>query len=149
MDKGKFKPALKFMNFSSTVHDVLQLGSGAGDLVHFRHLVDDREVDGDSSLGGYDDAKRCNASTVSSLMEGSEIERTDIIQALVERIDVRRDCVELTLRPVGEKPTQALTAAATLIRSGRQTRLVPPGVFAMLVTVRSSIFWMAISGSTS
>jgi RNA-directed DNA polymerase len=35
MDKGKFKPALKFMNFSSTVHDVLQLGHGAGDLLHF------------------------------------------------------------------------------------------------------------------
>lgn len=35
MDKAKFKPALKFMNFSSTVHDVLQLGNGAGDLFHF------------------------------------------------------------------------------------------------------------------
>jgi retron-type reverse transcriptase len=35
MDKGKFKPALKFMNFSSTVHDVLQIGNGAGDLLHF------------------------------------------------------------------------------------------------------------------
>jgi hypothetical protein len=35
MDKRKFKPALKFMNFSSTVHDVLQIGNGAGDLLHF------------------------------------------------------------------------------------------------------------------
>ncbi|MBM7405014.1 retron Ec67 family RNA-directed DNA polymerase/endonuclease [Sphingobium yanoikuyae] len=35
MDKGKFKPALKFMKFSSTIHDVLQLGNGAGDLFHF------------------------------------------------------------------------------------------------------------------
>lgn len=35
LDKGKFKPALKFMNFSSTVHDVLQIGSGTGDLLHF------------------------------------------------------------------------------------------------------------------
>lgn len=35
MDKGKFKPAVKFMNFSSTVHDLLQLGHGAGDLLHF------------------------------------------------------------------------------------------------------------------
>jgi len=61
-------------------------------------------------------------------MEGSQIERTDIFQTLVERIDVRRDCVELTLRPVGDQPMQVLTAAATLIRSGRQTRLVPPGV---------------------
>ena len=34
-DKGKFKPALKFMNFSSTVHDVLQIGSGVGDILHF------------------------------------------------------------------------------------------------------------------
>lgn len=35
MDKGKFKPAVKFMNFTSTVHDVLQIGNGAGDLLHF------------------------------------------------------------------------------------------------------------------
>ena len=35
MDKGKFRPAVKFMNFSSTIHDVLQLGSGTGDLYHF------------------------------------------------------------------------------------------------------------------
>jgi site-specific DNA recombinase len=93
-----------------------------------RHLVYDREVDDHSSLGAHDDAERQNASTASGLMDGSEIERTDIIQALVERIDVRRDCVELTLRPVGDQITQILTAAATLIRSGRQTRLVPPGV---------------------
>ena len=93
-----------------------------------RHLVDERGVDAHSSLGAHDDAERQNVSTVSSLMEGSEIERTDIIQALVERIDVRRDCVELTLQPADDKPTQVLTAAAALIRSGRQTRLVPPGV---------------------
>jgi hypothetical protein len=35
MDKGKFRPAVKFMNFSSTVHDVLQIGNGTGDLFHF------------------------------------------------------------------------------------------------------------------
>jgi len=93
-----------------------------------RYLVEDREVEGDSSLAAHDDVERQNASTASRLMEGSPIERTDIIQALVERIDVRRDCVELTLQPADDKPTQVLTAAATLIRSGRQTRLVPPGV---------------------
>ena len=93
-----------------------------------RHLVDERDVDGDSSLGAHDDAERQNVSTASRLMDGSEIERTDIIHALVERINVRRDCVELTLRPADDQPTQILTAAATLIRSGRQTRLVPPGV---------------------
>ena len=92
-----------------------------------RHLVDEREVDADCSLGAHDDAERQNVSRASELMDGSEIERTEIIQALVGRIDVRRDCVELTLRPVGEVSGQALTAAATLIRSGRQTRLVPPG----------------------
>ena len=93
-----------------------------------RHLVDEREVDGDSSLGAHDDAGLEHVSQVSVLMDGSEIERTDIIQAHVERIDVRRACVELSLRPVGKELTQKLTAAATLIRSGRQTRLVPPGV---------------------
>ena len=93
-----------------------------------RHFVEEREVDGDSSLGVHDDAGCDNASTASGLIEGSEIERTEIIQTLVARIDVRRDCVELTLRPVCDQPTQILTGAATLIRSGRQTRLVPPGV---------------------
>ena len=93
-----------------------------------RHLVDEREVDGESSLDVHDEVERQNVATASSLMEGSEIERTDSIQALVERIDVRRDCVELKLHPVEDKPTELLTAAATLIRSGRQTRLVPPGV---------------------
>ena len=91
-----------------------------------RHLVEEREVDGEATLSAHDDAESENASRVSSLMKGSEIERTDSIQALVQRIDVRRDCVELTLRPVSEEPEQVLTAAATLIRSGRQTRLVPP-----------------------
>jgi RNA-directed DNA polymerase len=41
MDKGKFKSALKFMNFSSAVHDVLQLGGGAGDLFHFIRCYSD------------------------------------------------------------------------------------------------------------
>ncbi|GAC1591458.1 MAG: hypothetical protein NVS3B5_23070 [Sphingomicrobium sp.] len=93
-----------------------------------RHLVDEREVDADSSLGAHDDAERYDASPASSLMEGSEFERTEMIQELVERIDVRRDCVEIKLNSVDDKPTELLTAAATLIRSGRQTRLVPPGV---------------------
>ncbi|GAC1582133.1 MAG: hypothetical protein NVS3B5_16430 [Sphingomicrobium sp.] len=93
-----------------------------------RHLVEKQEIDADSSLGAHDDAARLNNSTASVLMEGSEIEQRNIIQLLVKRIDIRRDYVELALRPVSEEPTQTLTAAATLIRSGRQTRLVPPGV---------------------
>jgi len=63
-----------------------------------RHLVEEQEIDGLSSLGAHDDAERQNVSQASVLMDGSEIERTDIIQALVGRIDVRRECVELTLR---------------------------------------------------
>lgn len=35
LDNAKFQPAVKLMNFSRTVHDVLQLGNGAGDLSHF------------------------------------------------------------------------------------------------------------------
>ncbi len=60
-------------------------------------------------------------------MEGSDFNQADIIQELVERIAVRRDSVELTLRPAGDQAKEVLTALATLIRSGRQTRLVPPG----------------------
>lgn len=32
------------------------------------------------------------------------------------------------MQPLGDEPKRALTASATLVRSGRQTRLVPPGV---------------------
>lgn len=35
IEKGRFKPAVKFMNFTRTIHDVLQLGGGEGDLKHF------------------------------------------------------------------------------------------------------------------
>jgi hypothetical protein len=86
-----------------------------------RQLVDVREVDGDSSLAAHDDAEWQIVSRASVLMDWSKIERTDIIHALAQRIDVRRDCVELTLRQASDERTQVLTAAATLIRSGRQT----------------------------
>ena len=93
-----------------------------------RHLVEERRIDCNSSLDAHDDAERTGASQIAKLAESPDIERTDIIQELVERIDVRRDCVELTLRPAGEEERKVLTASATLIRSGRQTRLVPPGI---------------------
>src|SRR6202043_2483398 len=32
---GKFESAIRFMNYSRTVHDVLQLGHGTGDLKFF------------------------------------------------------------------------------------------------------------------
>lgn len=35
VDDGKFKHAVKFLNFSRAVHDVLQLGGGIGDLQYF------------------------------------------------------------------------------------------------------------------
>ena len=92
-----------------------------------RHLVEDCHVDCDSSLDAHDDVEWTGASEAAKLTDGSDIERTDIIQKLVERIDVRRDCIELTLRPSGVEKRRVLTASATLIRSGRQTRLVPPG----------------------
>ena len=93
-----------------------------------RHLVENREVGGDSSLGAHDDGQRDNVKQAATLMDGSEIERTNILQALVERVDVRRDCVELTLRPTSEGTPEVLAASAALVRSGRQTRLVPPGI---------------------
>ena len=92
-----------------------------------RHFVEGAPVDPDFSLGTHDDAQWQGPSHAAQLMEGSDIERTDTIRALVERIDVRRDCVELTLRPEEDRAKVVLTASATLIRSGRQTRLVPPG----------------------
>lgn len=38
VENGQFKLALRFMNFSPTVHDILQLGNGTGDLKHFIRL---------------------------------------------------------------------------------------------------------------
>jgi RNA-directed DNA polymerase len=35
IDNGKFKSAIQFLKSSRTMHDILQLGNGAGDLVHF------------------------------------------------------------------------------------------------------------------
>jgi len=35
IENGKLKSVIRFMKFSRTVHDVLQLGGGAGDLFHF------------------------------------------------------------------------------------------------------------------
>ena len=92
-----------------------------------RHLVEDRDVDRDSSLDAYDDVQRHNIARVGQLTEGSALERTDVIQSLVERIDVRRERIELTTRPNGDLENEVLIAAASIIRSGRQTRLVPPG----------------------
>lgn len=92
-----------------------------------RHLVENRDFDSESSLDAHDDAERHKPSEAARLMEESDLERTDVIQSLVERIDVRRECVELTTRPNSDGANEVLIAAATLIRSGRQARLVPPG----------------------
>jgi site-specific DNA recombinase len=93
-----------------------------------RHLVEERCPDCNSSLDAYGDTEWSGTSQVAKLIGGSDIDRTDIVKSLLERIDVRRDCVELALRPAGEEERRVLTASATLIRSGRQTRLVPPGM---------------------
>jgi len=92
-----------------------------------RHFVESAPVGRDDSLGAHDDVQRKGASHAAQLTEGSDIERTNVIQAQVERIDVRRDCVELTLQSTDGGEKEVLTAPATLVRSGRQTRLVPPG----------------------
>ncbi len=105
-------------------HDLEQLVIGR----LCRYLVEVREVEINGSIGAHDDAELHDASRASTLANGTEIERTDIIQSLVQRIDVRRECVELTLLPAEGQQKIVLTAAATLIRSGKQTRLVPPGL---------------------
>ena len=92
-----------------------------------RHLVEDRNVDRESSLDVHDDAQRHNVARVAQLTDGSDLERTDAIQSLVVRIDVRRECIELVTWQNKDGENEVLIAAATLIRSGRQTRLVPPG----------------------
>lgn len=61
------------------------------------------------------------------LLDASEAAQAELIAGLVRRIDVHRDRLELILHsPDDDAPV--LTASATLIRSGLQTRLVPPGV---------------------
>lgn len=93
-----------------------------------RHLLEQRAVNQDTSLDAIDDAQRQNMMDAGRLQNGSDIEKTDLIKTIVHRIDVHRDRVELQMQPSGEGAPTVLTAAAALIRSGRQTRLVPPGV---------------------
>lgn len=92
-----------------------------------RHLAERTNSDPAHSLGEGDDAARHARMKVQQLLDAPEAAQAELIAGLVRRIDVHRDRLELALQsPDDEAPV--LTASAALIRSGLQTRLVPPGV---------------------
>ena len=54
------------------------------------------------------------------MADASERVQAKLIAALVERIDIHRDRLELALRGQNDEVPTILTTSATLIRSGRQ-----------------------------
>ncbi len=100
-----------------------------------RHLVE-VPIDNSQSVSDGEDDEVCAAQSAQQLADASGAQQAELIAALVERIDVHRDRLDLVLRVQNQDMPTILTTSATLIRSGRQTRLVPPGA---QVTDRSTI----------
>ena len=86
-----------------------------------RHLTEEPLCQG--TVGEMDERRVATGRKVKELLEAPEHERAALVAALVERIDIHRDRVELHMHEGIE-----IDARATLVRSGRQTRLVQPGV---------------------
>ncbi|MEO5867510.1 MAG: recombinase family protein [Sphingomonas sp.] len=92
-----------------------------------RHLVE-VPVNEHQSLGDSEDEEVCAAFRARALADAPKLQQAELLATFIERIDIHRDRLELFLRRQsdGQAPV-VLTTSATLIRSGRQTRLVPPG----------------------
>lgn len=90
-----------------------------------RHVAEDASTPDHRNLSEHDDHQHASRLLIAELTEGADSTRAAVIASLVSRIDVNRDRLQIHL--IGEA-AQILEAAATLVRSGRQTRLVPPGV---------------------
>lgn len=92
-----------------------------------RHLAERATMPQNGKISDYDHACAEASTGAAELVGAPNHQRAKIIASLVNRIDVHKDRVELSL-PQGEAaPASVLTASAVLIRSGRQTRLVYPG----------------------
>ena len=93
-----------------------------------RHFAEQGAAD-TSSLHAHDDGRRAAADIIASLIDAPEHERAATVAVLIERIDLQRERLVIRLRSAGDdtQPVE-LEAAASLVRSGRQTRLVLAGV---------------------
>ena len=91
-----------------------------------RHLAE-VPVDNDRSVSDIEDQEVCAAHRAQHLADAPETEQAELIAALVERVDLHRDRLDLSLCANDQHAPTILTTSATLIRSGRQTRLVPVG----------------------
>ena len=91
-----------------------------------RYLVEVRIAD-ERSMGESEDDEVCAAHRAQQMADAPQAEQTRLIAELVGRIDIHRDRLELSLRVSDDEQPNVLTTSATLIRSGRQTRLVPAG----------------------
>ena len=92
-----------------------------------RHLAERPAIASDTSIGQHDDEGAYSEGRAAWLVSAPDPEQAEWIAEAVARIDVHRDRLELTLNAEGDGIRTVLTASAALIRSGRQTRLVPPG----------------------
>ncbi len=92
-----------------------------------RHLAERPVIASDATIGQHDDERGHAEALGAQLVSAPELEQAERIAAMVTRIDVHRDRLDLWLHAEGDCTPIVLTASAALIRSGRQTRLVPPG----------------------
>jgi hypothetical protein len=92
-----------------------------------RHLAQQTILPQNGTISEYDQACAEASTGAAELIGGADGERSEIIARLVRRIDVHKDRVELWLARSKAEPSPVVTAPATLVRSGRQTRLVHPG----------------------
>lgn len=90
-----------------------------------RHLAEDAGDSDDQHVSEYDERQRASQVSIAELTEGTDATRATAIASLISRIEVSRDNLKIHLR--GE-PVMVLDAAASLVRSGRQIRMVPTGV---------------------
>jgi hypothetical protein len=93
-----------------------------------RHLAEQDNIPQNGTISDYDQACAEASTSAAELIGAADSQRAEIISSLVCRIDVHSDRVELLTHHGAAGPAAVLTASAALIRSGRQTRLVYPGL---------------------
>lgn len=105
-------------------HDLEQLVIGR----LCRHLAERHIAYDHDSIGERDDASLLARSQATKLADAPALEQAALIARMISRIDIHRDRLELILHGATAEQSTTLVATGTLVRSGRQTRLVLPGV---------------------
>lgn len=105
-------------------HDLEQLVIGR----LCRHLAELHIAHDHDTIGERDDASLLARSQATTLADAPALDQAALIANMISRIDIHRDRLELILHGETAEQSTTLIATGTLVRSGRQTRLVPPGV---------------------